>query len=203
MQRYRNLRRTTEPCKSKSRTKQKQTASFVAPLATSSSTAGQIEEGDQLVYDDTHSSLLESYAANPPDIQYVKQLMKLTFTKRRKLINDSIKSTLTLKAEHPYFGFKLWVCYTLKFALLNICNMQVQAEFELICGADSIEKIAKNWITYLPKILSNEKEGSEFTEQDHLQAIKIVHTALKPPGGAAKSPAAFDTYKVKHANGGI
>ena len=108
MQRYKNLRRTIEPCKSKSCTKQKQTASFVALLAPSSSTAGQRE--DQLVYDDTHSSLLECYAANPPDIHYVKRLMKLAFTMNRKLINDSVKPTLTLIAEHPYFGFKLWVC---------------------------------------------------------------------------------------------
>ena len=86
MERYRNLRRTIEPCKSKSRTKQKQTVFFVALLAPSSSTAGQREEGDQLVYDDTHLSLLECYAANPPDIHYVKRLMKLAFTMNRNLM---------------------------------------------------------------------------------------------------------------------
>jgi len=108
MQRFRNLRRSSEPCKTTSTSKKKQTAAFAAPVA-SSTDHYDIEGGDQLAYDRTNSSLMESYSDDHPDIEYVTQLMKLTHMKRRKFITQSIKSTLVLKTEYPFFGYQLWV----------------------------------------------------------------------------------------------
>lgn len=198
MQKYRNLRRSTDPIQSKST--KKQTALFASPRASFSSV--DIEEGDQIIYDRTQKSLMESYSAKPPDIPYVTQLMKLTFKKRRKLITESTNSTLTLKIEHPYFGNKLWVChialmfYFVFSYIFFVIPTQVQAEFQLICGTDCIEKITKNWINCIPKLLSNRKNEAEFTEGDQLQVFELLESALRPPGGAAKSPAAFGIYKV-------
>jgi len=77
-----------------------------------------------------------------------------------------------------------------------IIYTQVQTEFQLICGAESLEKIKQNWIKYLPKILGDGKVEAEITEVDHFRAIEAVDTALRPPGGAAKAPGAFTIYKV-------
>ena len=72
--------------------------------------------------------------------------------------------------------------------------VQVEAEFCLICGEDTTQKMEERWFSLLPKILQH--GGTEipeaFTASTMLDAIKIMDRSFRPLGAAAK----FSTFKV-------
>jgi len=66
---------------------------------------------------------------------YVFQLLKVTHTLQRQIINKSNKPILAIKDEHPYFGDNQYVSVLYStLTLLLAVNFQVQAEFILMRG---------------------------------------------------------------------
>jgi len=76
--------------------------------------------------------------------------------------------------------------------------VQVEAEFCLMFGEDTLRKMEDNWFNLLPKIL--QYGGTEipeaFTESTILDAVKIMDRSFRPLEATAKSDFAFTVHEV-------
>jgi len=109
-QKFRNFRRVSLPHKPLANTKLV-TAANISPAeesatqSVSASVAGC--HVDSFAYDKNSQTLLQVWDDESYD--YVFQLLKVTHTLRRQIINKSNKPILAIKDEHPYFGDNQYV----------------------------------------------------------------------------------------------
>ena len=83
------------------------------------------------------------------------------------------------------------------YCIHAIC-VQVQAEFKLIFGDDTPEKMLANWNNTLPALLRfGDIEVPEiFNEHTMYKAIEIIDKAFRSSGVTAKSDPGFVIYEV-------
>ena len=67
------------------------------------------EQDDEVSYKRNMQSLLQELKKPRPQNEVVEKLLKLTFEKRRKIIDDCLR-TSELVDEFPFFKIKKWVC---------------------------------------------------------------------------------------------
>ena len=112
-QKFRNLRRKSEPVPTDGQVKSKiitaQHATPVVPRCQSSS----LEEGDAVAYERNVQSLKDELSKSRPNNNKIHQLLKLTHATRRRQIEDSDLHAVLLKEEYPFLGFKKWVSVSL------------------------------------------------------------------------------------------
>ena len=121
-QKFRNMRRNSEPVPAHRESKQKiVTAQHAVPAAACrlSSTDG----GDDLVaYERNVQSLTEEFAKTNPNNNRLYQLLKLTHSMRRSKIEHCDMRASQLKEEYPFFGSKKWVCVHHMFNYFSSCH---------------------------------------------------------------------------------
>ena len=81
---------------------------------------------------------------------------------------------------------------------MHVTCAQVNAEFKLMFGDDTPEKVLTNWNNALPAILKfgGVEFPDVFTEQTMYKAIEIIDKAFHSSGVTAKSDPAFVIYEV-------
>ena len=114
-QRYRNLRRSSEPLVTAKREKKKLvTAAHASPVAQhcdedSCASVSITGEDDLVAYERNHKALVEEHNSHRANHSMMHKLLKLTYKIRRDKITSSVLSTTALKEEYPFFNAKKWV----------------------------------------------------------------------------------------------
>ena len=113
-QKFRNLRRKSEPVPADGEVKAKIiTAQHATPVVARHQSSQ--EEGDAVAYERNIQSLKDELSKGSPNNNRVHQLLKLTHVTRRRQIEDSDLHAVLLKEEYPFLGFKKWVSISLSF----------------------------------------------------------------------------------------
>ena len=126
-QKFRNLRRTSEPSdgnqanhSSKKRMSASDFAAFPIPAE---------QEEDELAYKRNVQSLNEEYTKKTLNHGRIHQLLKLTHKTRRNNIDVSKVHSALIKEQYPYFGLKKWVstrvcvCVCVHACVYSVCGM--------------------------------------------------------------------------------
>ena len=103
-QKFRNLRRTSEPSDNRIECGKKMTSVDFATLP-----IPKESEDDELTYQRNVSSLNDEYSKAAPSHSRIYHLLKLTHKTRRALIEKSKLHSSLIKEQFPYFGSKKWV----------------------------------------------------------------------------------------------
>ena len=103
-QKFRNLRRRSEPSDSSHSSKKKMTAANYATLP-----IPKEQEEDELSYERNVVSLNEEYSKPTPNHGRLYHLLKLTHKTRRAHIENSKLHSSLIKEQYAYFGSKKWV----------------------------------------------------------------------------------------------
>ena len=103
-QKFRNLRRESEPAVMKSEKKPK----LITAAHAATSLSGT-ENCDTVAYERNMESIRQELQRQKPHHDLLKPLIELTFNLRRQKINSSASSTVELSDEFPFFKYKKWV----------------------------------------------------------------------------------------------
>ena len=68
------------------------------------------EQDHPVAYKRNMESLLKELQKPHPQIDLMEKLLKLTFVKRKNIIDESLLHTTQLMNEFPFFKVKTWVC---------------------------------------------------------------------------------------------
>lgn len=109
-QKYRNMRRESEPTNKKSKDQKKKliTVAHVTPVAAANSPQS-VEKCDTVAYERNIESLQQELKRPQPRNDAIKSLLRLTFEQRREKINSSTACTTELLEDYPFFKIKKWV----------------------------------------------------------------------------------------------
>lgn len=104
-QRFRNIRRYSEHLQAVTTISK----ALLNNPDTSTSENITTEEDDEVAYKRNMECLLKELKKPRPQSELVEKLLKLTFEKRRKTIDESLLHTVDLVNEFPFFKVKTWV----------------------------------------------------------------------------------------------
>ena len=108
-QKFRNLRRKSEPVPTDGQVKSKIITAQHATPVVAHCQSSSLEEGDAVAYERNVQSLKDELSKSRPNNNKIHQLLKLTHATRRRQIEDSDLHAVLLKEEYPFLGFKKWV----------------------------------------------------------------------------------------------
>ena len=144
-QKFRNLRRNSQPVPAHCESKQKiVTAQHAVPVATGRPSSAEGDD-DHVAYERNIQSLSEELAKANPNSNRVYQLLKLTHSTRRSNIEHCDLRASELKEEYPFFGLKKKGKHTACPRKCNytFCHHGVMVKFEYLydycyLGSDGI-----------------------------------------------------------------
>ncbi len=116
-QKFRNLRRVSEPPKTADHSSNKISSHDFAKLPI----PAEQETEDELSYERNVESLLDEFARAAPSHKRMYHLLKLTHKTRREHIESSMVHSSTIKEQYPYLGIKKWV-YINEYTCVYIYN---------------------------------------------------------------------------------
>ena len=127
-QKFRNLRRKSEPVPSDGQVKSKIITAQHATPVVACHQSSSLEEGDAVAYERNVQSLKEELSKGNPNNNRIHQLLKLTHATRCRKIENSDLHAVLLKEEYLFLGFKKWVlsvCISLPTSLRHLCMSEV------------------------------------------------------------------------------
>ena len=114
-QKFRNLRRKSEPVPTGGQVKSKIITAQHATPVVAFHQSSSLEEGDAVAYERNVQLLKDELSKVSPNNNRIHQLLKLTHATRRRQIESSELHAVMLKEEYPFLGFKKWVSVSFSF----------------------------------------------------------------------------------------
>ena len=105
-QKFRNLRRKSEPVPTDGQVKSKIVTAQHATPVVARRQSSSLEEGDAVAYERNVQSLKDELSKGSPNNNRIHQLLKLTHATRRRQIENSDLHAVLLKEEYPFLDFK-------------------------------------------------------------------------------------------------
>ena len=125
-QKYRNMRRDSEPTEKKTKDQKKKliTVAHVNPVAAANSPQS-VEKCDTVAYERNVEFLQQELKQSQPRNDAIKSLLRLMFEQRREKISSSTACTTELLEDYPFFKIKKWVCVAMYACQVRCQNQEI------------------------------------------------------------------------------